>query len=227
MEGANIGFSHNGTDFWNYFGANFIHMGFIDAVNTLNGQDDTITEGLTYTYAGGSNAHYRLDEIGADDGVLYLADENEKGRGVYNIGDIYRTICCSPIIGAYSNSFGLNLREYLMGQYIDFLRGELVDLEDTQLPPATAQLGQNYPNPFNPQTTIQYYLPEDSHVSLAVYNLKGERINTLTDATVIAGSHNVIWNGKDFNGNNVASGIYLYKLESNKTTLVKKMILLK
>ncbi|MDA3814446.1 MAG: T9SS type A sorting domain-containing protein, partial [Candidatus Cloacimonetes bacterium] len=73
-----------------------------------------------------------------------------------------------------------------------------------------AVLYQNVPNPFNPETNIKFYLDESSHVSLEIYNIKGQLVKTLVNNDLSAGEHSFIWNGKDGNGNQVASGIYLY-----------------
>jgi len=86
----------------------------------------------------------------------------------------------------------------------------------------------NYPNPFNPTTTISFSIPVESEVDLSVYNIKGQKIKTLNQNELNKGQHSIIWNGDDDSGNNVSSGVYLYKLNVNgKTEAVKKCILLK
>jgi hypothetical protein len=85
----------------------------------------------------------------------------------------------------------------------------------------------NYPNPFNPETTINYSLKENSKVSLNIYNIKGQKVNTLVNEMISAGEHSVIWDGRDSNGNRVGSGIYFYKLKVGDFQKIKKMILLK
>jgi hypothetical protein len=89
-------------------------------------------------------------------------------------------------------------------------------------------LGDNYPNPFNPQTTISFSITDDiATTSLVVYNSKGQKIKTLINEVLHIGSHKIVWNGLDESGNNVASGIYLYKMRSGNYSAVKKMIMLK
>ena len=85
----------------------------------------------------------------------------------------------------------------------------------------------NFPNPFNPETTINYYLKENSKVSLKIYNIKGQLVKTLLDDIKPAGDHSVIWDGSDSNGNRVGSAIYFYKLKTDNFKKTKKMILLK
>ncbi|MCX8056623.1 MAG: T9SS type A sorting domain-containing protein, partial [Ignavibacteria bacterium] len=88
--------------------------------------------------------------------------------------------------------------------------------------PNSYALFQNYPNPFNPSTTIRFILPEKSKVSLEVYNLIGQKVATLINSELNAGEYNV-----EFNGSNLSSGIYLYKLQAGNFTSTKKMLLIK
>ncbi len=88
-------------------------------------------------------------------------------------------------------------------------------------------LKQNYPNPFNASTTINFDISEDSNVKLAIFDVTGRLINELVNTDMNIGNHSVDWNGLDINGNNVGAGIYLYKLQTDKFTKTKKMILLR
>jgi len=93
-------------------------------------------------------------------------------------------------------------------------------------------LDQNYPNPFNPSTYISYSLPAKSTVSLIIYDMLGQEVRTLVDNTQQPQNHyKIIWNGKDNSGNDVSSGIYLYKLVSKSADNIfeqsKKMLLIK
>jgi hypothetical protein len=94
--------------------------------------------------------------------------------------------------------------------------------EETEKIPASFSLEQNFPNPFNPSTTIQYSLPFSEKVSLKIFNLLGEEVKTLVDEYREAGKHSV-----QFNANNLASGIYFYKLQAGNFVETKKMILLR
>lgn len=83
-------------------------------------------------------------------------------------------------------------------------------------------LEQNYPNPFNPSTTIKYKLPENSYVSLIVYDILGNNISTLIDEIKEAGYHSI-----EFDATNLVSGTYFYRLTTGEFTSVKKLVLLK
>jgi len=93
--------------------------------------------------------------------------------------------------------------------------------------PKDYQLAQNYPNPFNPETFIEYDLPRTSTVELSVFNLEGKRVRTLVKSAQTAGAHSVTWNGRNDNGQSVASGIYLYQFKAGNHVAVKKMMLLR
>lgn len=89
--------------------------------------------------------------------------------------------------------------------------------------PKTFALSQNYPNPFNPTTTIEYTVPTTGRVTLIVYNLLGQTVKTLVDEDQQAGDHRVT-----FDGSTLASGVYLYRLQSDSgASASKKMLLLK
>jgi len=96
-----------------------------------------------------------------------------------------------------------------------------------EVTPPFVQLMQNYPNPFNPDTKIDFYLSHDDHVTLSVYNIKGQKVCDLVRTTTSAGKHSVVWNGKDSMGRSVSSGIYLYKLTTGLGSVQRKMVLLK
>ncbi len=88
--------------------------------------------------------------------------------------------------------------------------------------PIAFELEQNYPNPFNPSTTINYTVASTGTVTLNVYNLMGQKVAELVNATKAAGSYNVSW---DASG--AASGMYIYRLEAGGQTLTRKMTLIK
>ena len=109
---------------------------------------------------------------------------------------------------------------------VDFTLNPVVE-SDNELIPISTELIGNYPNPFNPTTTISYQLPENSEVTLSIYNIKGQKVTTLVNEKLEAGNHSAVWNGRDSNGNQVGSGIYFYKLRVGNYQKVKKMLLMK
>ena len=88
-------------------------------------------------------------------------------------------------------------------------------------------LSQNYPNPFNPETNIEYALSRDTDVKLTIYNILGEKVKVLMDEHQTAGYKRAHWDGRDQKGEEVASGVYFYRLETKEFSKVKKMMLVK
>ena len=93
--------------------------------------------------------------------------------------------------------------------------------------PESFTLSQNYPNPFNPETAIEYSVPSRANVSIEVFNVLGQNVKSLVDKNHSAGVYRVIWDGKNKVGENVSSGVYLYKLTTDDYSETKTMILLK
>ena len=96
------------------------------------------------------------------------------------------------------------------------------EIEVTFGAPAKFELSQNYPNPFNPTTNIRFTLPEAGNVKLAVYNLLGQKIADLVNQNMEAGFHNIT-----FDGSNLTSGIYIYRLEAGNNVMIRKMQLVR
>ena len=93
--------------------------------------------------------------------------------------------------------------------------------------PVNFVLENNYPNPFNPSTVIKYAVPELSNVNLKIYNSLGQVVKTLVNTTQAAGSYSLQWDGTSDTGVKVSSGIYIYRLTTDKFSASKKMMLLK
>lgn len=93
--------------------------------------------------------------------------------------------------------------------------------------PLTFQLFQNYPNPFNPETTIEFNLPDAAEVKIAVYNITGQKIKTLSDEFLNAGNYTINWNGLDDKNLDTASGLYFVEMRSRGYSKSIKIIKLK
>jgi hypothetical protein len=104
----------------------------------------------------------------------------------------------------------------------------LMETEALTVPAPAMTLYQNAPNPFTLSTAIRYYLPRESAVTLSVYDNAGRLVNRLLDGEVKeAGLHVLDWNGRDFNGEPIASGVYFCRLQSGKFSASRKMVLLR
>lgn len=91
--------------------------------------------------------------------------------------------------------------------------------------PLEYSLQQNYPNPFNSGTTITFFIPNKQKTTLAIYNVVGRRVKALVDGLQLVGVHSIQWNGLDFNGQPVSSGLYFYQLRAGNFLKTRKMLL--
>ncbi len=92
--------------------------------------------------------------------------------------------------------------------------------------PQSYSLSQNYPNPFNANTQISFALPQAGKTTLEIFNILGQKVNMLVDEYMTAGFKIVNWDGRDGSGREVPSGIYFYRLHSEKFLQTKKMLIL-
>jgi hypothetical protein len=93
--------------------------------------------------------------------------------------------------------------------------------------PEEFALYQNYPNPFNPVTTINYDLPQQTHVNLMIYDILGREVVKLISEEISAGYQSVIWNTRNNFGQPVSAGIYFYQIQTKDFVKTRKMVLLK
>ncbi|GEM_PF-6211438 len=152
-------------------------------------------------------------------GVLYSAKEVASGKLMKDNNNGVITIWhefFSPDVGIFGQQISKdgNLGEILTG------------LEPTNNTPNIFRLFQNYPNPFNNSTIIPFFLPEQKHINISVYNTIGQKVKELFNGDKQSGYHRVIWNGADQNNRPVSSGVYYIKLESdNKQKIIKTLLI--
>jgi len=151
-----------------------------------------------------SKSFFSIDTLGAN--VITYTDTN------FMIDTIY-----SYRVNAF-NIYGLsgysNIVTITVPQPVGVMENEKFPIQFT--------LNQNYPNPFNPTTTIKYAIPQQSFVNIAIYNLLGEKILTLINEEKQPGNYEVL-----FDGSNLSSGVYFYKIVSSNFIETKKLILMK
>ena len=148
------------------------------------------------------------------------------GRGVMD--KAFSLDVCSDgtyVIAGYSADPTFNIDGWLLNVY-DYTVG----IENNNLFSSdTHSLSQNYPNPFNTSTTISCSVENsDKNTNITIYNFTGQKIKTLVNKKLSAGTHQIVWDGTDYSGNAVSSGIYFYKMVcGDKYIGLKKMILMK
>ncbi len=168
------------------------------------------------TFAFESNAQYMSNQSGSDQ-VLEIPVTSP---GTWYIG----VECATTIMTAGHVYFGdqsvLNGVAYNITASWDTTG--LVTIAENQLTPDHYKLYQNYPNPFNPTTTIQYEIPYRSEVTITIYELRGNEVETLVSEVQGAGAKSVVWDAS-----NVASGVYFYQIKTGDFIQTKRMVYLK
>jgi flagellar hook assembly protein FlgD len=96
----------------------------------------------------------------------------------------------------------------------------------TKVLPTKFALMNNYPNPFNLSTNISFALPKESDISLKLYNIAGQLVKSF-EGSYQTGNHTIVWDGTNTRGEEVASGIYFYRLVAGQYHCTKKMVLMK
>ena len=97
-----------------------------------------------------------------------------------------------------------------------------VNMVDSMEIPGEFSLSNAYPNPFNPSTTMEYYLPNNTEISIVIYDLQGRQIASLINDVVSAGNHSIVWNA-----NNYSSGIYFVKMVAGNFIETQKLVMVK
>ena len=123
----------------------------------------------------------------------------------------------------------VELSDIQYGNVMELSTGSITVLDESAVV-TSLELTQNYPNPFNPSTTISYNVDTNGMVSLKVYDIMGRLVRTLVDnhhSSGNFGGYNVVWDGKDSQGQQVAAGLYIYSLETPGGNMTKKMVLMK
>ena len=127
---------------------------------------------------------------------------------------------------------GMNLlpeeyREAMLRAHDPGLNVPTAVVEANPIRPRRHALAQNYPNPFNSDTVIRFMLPDVQHVELTVHNLAGQTVATLLRESRHPGTHEVRWDGRDLVGNELGSGVYLYRLRIDRWHQTRKLLLLR
>ncbi len=198
-------------------------VGDIAFRSTYNSAGD-ITEFLSQDWDGANWVDTDKDYISYKNGLIdvWLSKTIEGGVETDDFKDTY----------AYNGSklTSITSEEYDNGQWVN-LDKMLFDLatpvEDDRIIATEFSLG-NYPNPFNPSTTITYNLTTPGVVQLNIYDVNGRLIRTLANQVMQSvGSHSVVWDGLNASGQSVASGIYMYELQTSEMTETSRCLLVK
>jgi hypothetical protein len=197
---------------------------------------DIGTEAAAVQYEIDYNAD-RLEPLDVTPGSMIQGlrlDHNEadgRAKGVvYNLGGLTFGPTSGELVTLdFRLKYGeFGPRDILFKEFLIVNRGAgLIPSEIQGELPSRYCLNQNYPNPFNSSTRISFDLYEDARVELSVYDLLGRKVSTLMDQYLTVGSHDVTWNGRSDKGENMASGVYFYRLQANDFSETKRMLLMK
>ncbi len=173
------------------------------------------------------NTTYIFDAFLDDYGVWYSYYWGDSRFGIawryidptYSFRTITMPFCIA-------NLDSVNRSKFLTNALAWFAHPTGVDQPEAGLP-KTFALYHNRPNPFNPETIISYDLPQIAHVDLVVYNIMGQKIRTLFNGPRNAGRFDVVWDGKDDAGAQVASGVYIFQIVAGDFVQSHKMMLLR
>lgn len=129
-------------------------------------------------------------------------------------------------------NYNLNINDTKMASdhlplVFDILVDDNVGIKKSDELPSSFYVYNNYPNPYNPTTQIDYNLLEDKYVNVIIYNVKGKRVKTLVNKIQTLGFHSLRWDARNDIGEKVSAGVYIYKIQTEKYTATKKMVLLK
>jgi hypothetical protein len=210
---------------------------FVGAHGQISGYPDLQVDSLRVAQVSGG-----LELLGRVPGVGYI-DSLMTGEVIYTFHSSYDTSASEgkPVafryLGAGQQVIFLDFPLYFIqeAQATQLLHQALSDLgmspssveEEEEGVISSFRLGHNFPNPFNAETIIEYSLPRAGSVRLTVYNILGQAVKVLVDETQTAGDKKVIWDGKNQRGQDVASGVYFYRMEAGEFAKTDKMLLLK
>ena len=195
-------------------------------------------KGVTLDAGGSVSGTYDATQGGQYLARVYFASAGASDIEMKVNGAVASTIAVSDTGDAFSTFFGFNQGSNTL-QFSSTAGGVTIDKVQFLLnnsvtasvdsKPIIADgfvLKDAYPNPFNPSTKIEFRLPVDHRVSLAVYNIAGQQVKVLADAKFSAGTNYVKWNGTNSAGHKVSSGQYFCVMEYAKTVKVIKLTLM-
>ncbi|NBC25432.1 MAG: T9SS type A sorting domain-containing protein [Bacteroidetes bacterium] len=197
---------------------------------TFLGRTDSVAVEAPATYGGELNVRYNStdaaavqafkDSLAAEDESMEILDQGD------NSGEVFERWSFENLQVERLNQ-QVKADDRFISSWIDrFITHESSTFtsneDESDILPASTELKRNYPNPFNPSTNIEFYLDSQGRVELSVYDLAGRKVAELVSRTLSVGTHS-----RQFDGGNLASGVYIYRLTTENTTLSKKLTLVK
>ncbi|KUG26882.1 hypothetical protein ASZ90_003271 [hydrocarbon metagenome] len=190
-------------------------------INAIGTKDNLLNEAITFT----DQPALPVDLVVANwDFTITPRPEFDRGGGGPEYGGVQLPFNFAYPTSTASYTYSTNGQPLGSLKWFGMVVGVDENLDEV---PVNFTLENNYPNPFNPSTVIKYSVPELSNVNLKIYNSLGQVVKTLVNTTQAAGSYSLQWDGTSDIGVKVSSGIYIYRLTTDKFSASKKMMLLK
>jgi hypothetical protein len=214
-------------------GATVLNASFVEGVNYLKDNFKTTfsAPGVTKTWTMNVRGLTNGTRVTLSWPRSMPLDPADGSMGVLNIPACYDLFVTHPTSG---NTINMRTDTSITFTYsaatnvVFTVTSTTLDVEEDANRPEIYSMSQNYPNPFNSTTAIMVGLPEDANVTVEVYNVMGNLVRTLaSDATMKAGYHKLLWDGRDTEGQIVSTGVYLYRVVTPDFSETKKMILVK
>ncbi len=210
---------------------NYLYLSGENGLRVLDVANPAVPAEVSYTTGIGDSYQH---DLRVDGDLLYVAG----GWGGLQIVNI--AVPTNPVVIAFreTSHISQNTKSVeLAGGLIYLANGDeivILDLDEvtavgsTPLPTAGGVLlGQNSPNPFNPMTKLSFDLAAPAHARLSIYDVGGHLVKTVVDELRPVGRHEVMWDGQNAAGQQVPSGVYLYRLEAGGNVQTKRMMLVK
>jgi hypothetical protein len=219
MEGGDTWFYDQPTPVHSMFNIQGLEDGS-DDLGVILGQAGTFTEGMEFNYSGDNSWVDHIAPLGEAFTIFKNQSPSYINAVAYDEGT-YRTIGSSFEFGGLT---GTNTStDYLMHQYLDFFGIDAIWVGVPEGIRNGINMGEAYPNPFTNETSINCTLPVDMHLSIDIYNISGQKVNSLVDRVFTAGTHTVTWNAR---AEGMPEGIYLIRVQTKDDTIVRKVILM-
>jgi len=224
LEGADFGFNNSTSSLYAMFGCTYDGDGNASGnVSTVTGQTGSIAQGKNYDYLYQEGPDSYVDYIGANGGTIFFRSQDTYGRAVNysGPGNNYRSIHSTFIFGALRN--GTYNKQQLMQSYMTYLlsyTGAEEHAEETVSGLAVR------PNPGR-IINVSFFAARPAGVRAELYNVSGQKVRTLLDQPVAAGSHTLTFDGKDDRGQRLSDGAYLLRLEQGDYSIARTIVLIK
>jgi hypothetical protein len=218
---ARVTFSATGTSRWAVISLEIPSNVLLNSIDVCYENSDATGAFITTT---------RLTRMLTPDGATVIIDDTNDR--IFDVGCYRVEYYGQTVSSAFTLAFRFDVSD--VGDYVEIGSIALNVTPTATAAPAPGQetapsvdLEQNHPNPFNPSTTIEYDVQTAGWTTARIYNAAGELVRTLIDEGMEQGSYSVVWDGRDDDGRDLASGVYFYRVSVGDFVSTKRMVMLR